>query len=145
MSPSCTAHPEFETAFQAHNFIFQLDDFGLEPLFILYLFIYFLSNCSACDALFNQYRIRKKRYCSMLEICRFVWIRVSASCSFRSVHQAEGIHHLCIYHLDLLPLCRFLQKPFRKASKWETRISFKNLVCNFTWIFFSFLITFGRR
>ena len=40
MSPSRTAHAESETAFQAHNFIFRLDDFGLEPLFILYLFIY---------------------------------------------------------------------------------------------------------
>lgn len=35
------------------------------------LFISFLSNCSACDALFNQYRIRGEHYCDTMEICRF--------------------------------------------------------------------------
>lgn len=123
MSPSRTARPQSETAFQAHNFIFQLDDFGLEPLFIfLNVFLYFCQTALLVIHYLSNTGKAEKVTATRWKSAHLSGFEVQPRAAFRSVHGDEGVPHLSIGHLYVPPFCRWFQKTFRRASNWDQAV-----------------------
>lgn len=100
------------------------------------LFIYFLSNCSAWDALFNRYRIRGEHYCDTMEICRFVEFELlpRAASDLCGGLKVNGIYTSTLRHCVGV----YRKKHSERLPTGRPEECFKNLVRNFTWIFFLF-------